>query len=268
MVIGCVTLAGSLAAQQPKKSSFLVTINGKMTVKAGPQSQNLVTKTTFAYTLMQEKRKYQVQLDSADLVVTVEGRVAMSAVLNKDYFENRMAKTKVKSDDAPASLKQMLQDSYGTPIFEFEVDENFRETKSKAIGGEGSKETIRNGQVANARMFHQPFHADKKSWKAKVKYALGEGNYATGELTFEKLAAKGDIVPVKVSGTLTPSGKQRNLEIRNGKYEVSGTQNFHRKNKEYESGQQDIQVSFELFQGDNKVVENSGKMTLILKKTK
>ena len=267
-IVGFVSLTCSLHAQQKKASSFALSIKGNVTVKAGERSQKLETDTKFAYTISHEKSKYQIQLDRAELEVNVDGKVIMSAVLSKDLFEDRANKRKLKADDAPEPLKKMLRDSYGTPIYEFEVDANFKETRGKVIARDGAKQTIHNGQVENARMFHQPFHAKSKTWKSKVKYALGNGNYATGELNFEKQAAQGDTVPVKVSGNLIPEGQQNNLKIKNGKYVVTGMQNFNTRNNEYESGEQNIAVSFDLYQGENKMVENTGKMTLTLKKTK
>ena len=268
MVVLLTALCQVPVLAQQSVSQFVVSIKSDFDMEFEGRTQKLLAKAALSYTLKREKNTITLQFDNTDLVVSLNNEVMMSAVMNKELFNNRVEKTITKVEDASAALKKMLKDSYGTPIYQFEVDENQEETKGKSVARTGANEMIRNGQIENARLFHQPFYASKKTWKAPGKVSIGNGNYAKGELTFEKQKAKGDLIPVKVSGKLKATGKQNGLDIKDGNYEITGVQNFNTKTNEFESGQHDCKVSFKLYQGAQKVAESTGTMTITLKKTK
>ncbi len=257
-LVGLVMLAAvagtsAPAADEVKETSrsFRITIVSEITSKAREESNKINADTTLNYTNRYRGREVKLLFDSVQLKVISDGAEKMNASMSRDGIKTvRQGKeVEVKREDAPAELKAMLQDSFGTPLCTYTLDESSREVKRKVVAGPGAKSWLDNGTTAAARLFHPSFSSDRDSWQALNEVGMGGvGGFARGKLTYKKVdGAKGDRVSVRVSGTLTNDSYKlpgSTFAVTGARYEVSGEQTYDLRQGEWVAGDLLMRVSF------------------------
>jgi hypothetical protein len=177
--------------------------------------------------------------------------MTLSAVMSADEFVDRTTAppSRIKTADAPEQLRQMLTESFGPVLCTVEVDDSGKETKRTVTDKPGTGLMIENGMVANGLLMHPP-RPGAAEWKAEREVSMGEGGYATGELTYtpQPGGRVGEAV-VKVAGVLkkdrhVPKGGMK--VIKNARYVVSGTQTYSTTKGEWVAGKLMLEVTFDV----------------------
>ena len=255
-----------VSAQTDSREYYNLTIGSEMTMTIQGQKQLIEAGTMLNYHHQREKEKMTVGLNAIEVTASQAGTVIIDLFQNEEVMRLNDDTTEFK--DADAALKTSLEDSFKSPLCEFDIDENGQLSKPNDISKRGAKPLIDNGQIENIVFLHPVFFDDKQEWEAPVKFSCGNGNFATGDLTYKVKSKKADKVTVEVNGKLLASGKQMGLEIVDGVYLVSGTQVFDMKSKRWTSADIELDVSFDLNMNDKKVADANGVMNLVMKPIK
>ena len=234
------------------------------------QKQHIVGDTVLIYSNNRSGDKLDLILREVVVAVKLDGNTLIDMTMNAKELDNRADGSKIKLEEANEETKTMLTDSFTTPLAAIVLDEHGKETSRKIIAKPGAVAMVENGQVENARMFHAPFYADKKTWKSPIKMSLGNGNFASGPLTYKVKStdSKTGNVTVEVSGKLNAKGKQGPLDIVNAVYDVKGSQVFNPKKKDWDSAKYDIAIVFDLAQNGKTIANAKGTMKVGLKPAK
>ncbi len=164
-------------------------------------------------------------------------------------------------DTAEEPLAAMLQASFDTPLCTMILDDDGREVARQTTVDPGAKMVLDEGVIANTRLFHGPFPAEKKTWQAPAEISMGGGRLAKGTLEYTVLdrppadrVTPPEQVAVRVTGQLAggddegPAG--RDLVT----YRFDGTQVYDRKQGCWISGKFDVGVRSEVSSGNDKIV--------------
>jgi hypothetical protein len=181
-----------------------------MTVEVEGKKQSIAANTEVRYSWRRKDRERSLIVDSMLIKADRNGTEAMNTFMNRAKFINiQQGRTNESaSENAPDRLKKMLQESFGTPLCTLQVDEQGREVKRNVIAGEGAKDLMDNGMVANALLFHPPFLRGVNEWSADAEVSMGNGGYAKGKLSYKKQAGGQSRQTCKVSGTLTNTNER------------------------------------------------------------
>ena len=167
----------------------------------------------------------------------------------------------IKLEDANEQLKQLLTDSFGSPVCKVEVDAAGKEVKCTVVAGPGAASLIESGMIANATMFHPWYSTDKNEWQVEMELSTGNG-LATGKVTYEKVPHGKGGQAVRVSGTLSADGvKLRSgATIKDSKYVVAGEQVYDANRKEW-YGKWTLDVAYRCRWGQH-AQQRQGTMTV------
>jgi hypothetical protein len=262
-------LAGAVTAwgQGPAAThKFKVVILAELSIA---KEKKIAGETTFAYSFQQKKGELAVICDGFQVKALEDGKELLDAEFNKDRLfskEKGQVVADFKPANAPPKVKQMLQDSFGTPVCKIEVDAAGKELKRTITAGEGAKSLIDHGMIANTRFFHVYFPEDQDRWTSANEVSVGNGQFAKGVLSYEKVKdpkAK-DRVTVKVSGTLKADQLGAAPLQMKAQYVFKGEQVYDRKVKEWVWGKLSADVSIDSFKDKEKVASGSGTMTVTL----
>ena len=249
VLAGC---AKKNAANEPK---FRVAVQAKLTMELGSEKQKIEADAAFEYTWKREGRVRTLLVNSAEVRAVVGAQEMMNAKMSRAGFIDTKGgrTTEIKTADAPAQLKQLLTDSFDTPLCNIELDADGKEVKRTVVAGPGATTLIDSGMIANARMFHPRYAADQDEWQAEVEVSSGNG-LATGQVTYKKIPGGKGGQAVKVSGTLTADGVKGagGMTINEGTYRVAGEQTYDPERKEWVKGNLTMDVAFKMTQGINK----------------
>lgn len=251
-------------------NDYKLSILSDLKMEIMDQKQHIVGDTVLIYSNNRSGDKLDLILREVVVAVKLDGNTLIDMTMNAKELDNRADGSKIKLEEANEETKTMLTDSFTTPLAAIVLDEHGKETSRKIIAKPGAVAMVENGQVENARMFHAPFYADKKTWKSPVKMSLGNGNFASGPLTYKVKStdSKTGNVTVEVSGKLNAKGKQGPLDIVNAVYDVKGSQVFNPKKKDWDSAKYDIAIVFDLAQNGKTIANAKGTMKVGLKPAK
>jgi hypothetical protein len=274
-LVGVIALAPILigtftAAAEPERSnSFKFTLASQMDMEMQGQKQKVDADTDLRYTWTQRADERTLSFDSALVKANMDGNQLMDVFMSREKFASTQGGTteEVPFEKAAPELKSILEDSFSVPLCKLQMDKNGKELKREVVAGPGAKNLIDQGMVANAELFHPQFLPDKKEWSADAQISMGNGGFAKGKLAYKKAAAGKGGVPVKVSGTLTNEGFSppgSPLSIKNAKYVVKGEQTYDPARRDWVLGKLVMDVSFEMFVGDNRVGPASGSIVASL----
>ena len=259
-----VTLAAASAQPAANDARFKVAVRAKVTTDAGGPGQKLDTDAAFTYTWKRDGNVRTLLVDSAEVRVAAGGQEQMNAKMSRAGFSQVKdgKRTEVKTEDAPAPLKKMLTDSFGTPVCKVEVDAAGREVKRTVVAGPGAAALINSGMIANATMFHPWYAPDRDEWQADMQVSSGHG-LAAGKVTYTKVPGGKGGQAVKVTGTLTSPGLKGKggLTLTEGKYTVSGEQTYDPGRKEWVAGRLTIGLDMKLTDG-TQVTSGKGEMSV------
>jgi hypothetical protein len=259
------SLAAGCAAAQPaaQDTKFRVDVRAKLSATIAGQEQKLEADAAYEYTWKRDGKTRTLVVDSAEVRAAADGREMMNARMNREGFSDKKAGAakEDKTAEAPAELKQLLTDSFGSPICKIELDDTGKELKRTMLAGPGATVLVDSGMVANTRMFHPWYSADKDQWQADMEVSTGNG-LATGKATYTKVPGGKGVQAVKVSGTLTADGVKGmgGLTIKAGKYKVEGEQTYDLERKEWVAGKLTMDVTFKMHDGADEIGSVKGTM--------
>ena len=267
----------SLATAQESKpiQKFNLSINSNLIMALDSTKNKVDADTKLAYTLERGGAEVILLLDAQQVLVKTNGVEVVNSFMNKDKAVNKEKGkfVEVTIDKAGDDLKQLLSDSFGKPLAKIEIDGDGKEVKQTITAGPGAKTMIENGMITNARLFHPAFYGKMDQWQAPVEISMGKQGYARGDLTYAKAVPgdKGNLVKVKVSGTLTnkefqPPGSA--ITFLDAKYLVDGEQTYDRALKEWSAGALNIKVSFDIYAANKKRGSATGTMKVGLERAK
>lgn len=245
---------------QPQAHAFKVSIQSKLDVVTDGPKQTLDAETRLSYTWRTSGPQRELMLDSLYVKVSNNGMPMVESSMNKDKFVSvEQGKTnELLFDQAPAGVKNLLQDGFRAPLYHFQYDTSGNRAQQKVVAGPAAKSLVSNGMIANALIFH-PFHPGQDNWQSDAEFSMGNGGYATGKLDYRKTS--GDKYDVR--GTLTNAGyKQPETEVtvKDARYVVAGEETYDAQQKEWIAGKLAIDVSFKMFLADKAIGTSAGKL--------
>jgi hypothetical protein len=254
-ILTATVLAGCAKKDNANEPKFRVTVEAKMTMEIGGEKQKIEADAAFEYTWKRDGQVRTLLVNSAEVRATMGAKEMMNAKLSRaGFIDNTVGrKNEVKTADAPAQLKQLLTDSFDTPICKLELDADGKEVKRTVVAGPGAATLIDSGMIANARMFHPRYAANADEWEDTLEVSSNNG-VATGKATYTKVPGGKGRQVVKVSGTLTADGVKGvgGVMIDEAKYTVTGEQTYDPERKEWVKGNMTMDVAFKMTQGVNK----------------
>lgn len=268
--VGLISAADQEAPSPGKADRYEVLLDSSVHMKGPKLDQKIAADTRMFYTWQTDGNQKQLIVDGISIKATMDGKQVMNAHMDRKKIINDQDGTKqvLEAANAPPALKEMLESSFGKPLCELTVDDDQRETQRKLVATPGARLMIENGMIANSLLFHPPFLRNADKWEAEVPLSIGNGNYATGELTYEKTTQVGDMQNVRISGTLINEGYQQEnspVEIQNATYKLEGEQTFDLKQQIWVTGKLDIKVSMDINADGNRVGNGQGKMVASFK---
>ena len=259
--------------REPMAHKYEVTLVSRLTMQGvDVKAEAIEADTRFVYTWQCRPGERVLVLHSQGMKVVIDGRAQTEALMDRSRFraKGRGKTTDVPFEKAPPQLRDMLRDSYETPLCRLAVDEDGNVASETVTAGPGAELAVKNGAIANCRLLHPPFPRGKRAWKAPATISMGSGSYASGQLTYKAgpALAEGDAagrIPVAVSGTLTGGGTVGPTEVRNARYVVHGSQTFDPGRGHWVDGSLTLDTSFDTYLHGKKIASNSGTMTASLK---
>ena len=263
-LIGTLTIAADI--DDGAADLFNITLRSKMDIVAQGKVQKVDAETDIYYTWTRNARRRVLSIQSLMAKVGVDGKPLSNGFMSRAKItQTEQGETQeVLLESATEELKQMLQDSFDSPVCEREVDDNGREVKRTVVAGPGAKDLIDSGIIANALLFHPPFLQDQNEWQAQTEVSMGNGGYATGRLSYTKTGGAKIGQTVKVSGTLTNESFKKPgtpVTIKNASYVVRGEQTYDPSQQAWVSGEIAIDVSFQLAANDRIVSSAKGTIS-------
>lgn len=243
-------------------------------VVEGTQGQSKATgqvRAKYAYNHREDASFLYV--NEIDMSAKVDDGVVLEMFLNRNQLRimQKDKKSEFPYEKAPEKIANQIEQSCRLPIVKFRFDANGRELERTNIAGPEAKSLAQDGMIANFRMFHLPYFADRNKWEATVAINSGPSaltSLSTGTLTVEKDQAKKNerLVTVKVRGALsTNSINTATIKNMFTRHEVMGEQSYDPVLREWIRGEWRVTMKI-LGEVDGKQVERaSGKLTLTLK---
>jgi hypothetical protein len=259
------------AAEVDREHSYELTIESHLEMDILGNKTRVDADTVLNYTWSQRGSERTLTADSMQVHGSHDGTELMNTFASREKWIDAAAgqEVAVTYEQAPDSLKQIMRDTFGAPIFKLQVTENGNRVNGEVIAGPGASNFItQKGLIAAARFFHPPFMYDQDQWSSKSEINMGYGGFAKGELSYEKIGAENGQQAVRVSGTLGNEAYEvttKSMTIRNAKYDVRGEQRFALAEGEWVSGKIEMNISFELTSGERHVASAHGTMTLTLR---
>jgi hypothetical protein len=266
--MGLVLAIGLSGAASGEEWPYTLTIGARLQVKSPgqPKAQPLETSTQMHYSIVPIEGGEEVSIRRLELTVSSEGKTISEVSLSRQEARFKQGDQRAETlayDRAPRELKATL-DQFGKPMARFRAATLGNEPARELLVPESSS-FVENGIVENTRLFHPPFPDGQRVWEAPARLSMGEGQFATGTLHYEKLGIGPDGTErVKVTGELKPQPRSGG-DIRGGSYQVSGEQAFDLARRVWTSGQMTIDVTLELQSNGHATGIATGKMELVLK---
>jgi len=262
------TAAGALAAEADGGAvySFKVTLASRVTMEVQGQKVGLTADTEVRYSWRRKDRERSLILDSVLIKAERDGIEIMNTFMSRGKLINiQQGRTnEITFAAAPDRLKSMLRESYGVPLCTLQVDEHGREVKRSVIAGQGAKDIIDNGMIANALLFHPPFLRGEDEWSADTEVSMGNRGYAKGKLRYRKQTGGQSRQICKVSGTLANDRFKQPaspVTITNARYVVNGEQTFDPVVNEWTSGRLTMVYAHQMLADEKSVGSSQGTIT-------
>lgn len=242
------------------KSKYTYTIDSTIKMNVGTEKVEVGAKTEIEYQNTTKANNVSVTIFNFKVISIVNGVENMNIKMaRKGMTLKQLGKIREIPFEKTPKEQQAVLKTFGQAFINITVDGQGKESKQELVDpSEAAKTLEKEGIVANVRLFHPEFSA-KKTWTAKRAIAMGNGNFITGDLTYEKqdkADANGHMV-VKVSGTLTRKSMVNNgIEMANINYKITGQEIYHPKEKRWLSGTLKIAASW-----DVKTPGGNGKAT-------
>jgi hypothetical protein len=234
------------------------------------KSQKLTADVTLHYAWKSAGRERTLTIQSLAVKASAGDVPLMDAFMSRTKMvvvENGKTED-VPFEKLPPAVQTKLQDYFGGPVYQLQVDEHGRAVQRTFVGNAGSRELLDNGLIATAVTLHPPFLADKAEWQADGEFSLGSDNVVRGPLTYKKAGAAQGLDTVKVSGTLTRPRARRSgeaLAFKDARYVISGEQTYDPKLREWVAGKLTLDYSVQSVEAGQEGT-TKGTMTITLER--
>jgi hypothetical protein len=239
-------------------------LESNMIMELGGKQQKIDAHTELEYTWQRKDLERALVIDSVLIKATSNGKDMMNSTMSRNKFTavDGGKTTEIPFEQAPAELKALLRDSFGTPLFTMQVDAQGKEVSRKVTAGPGAKDLLDNGMIANGLLFHPSMPAGQAEWQSDTEMSMGNGGYAKGKLTYKKVEGRpGEVF--SVTGTLTNDNFPRPgtpVVVKNARYVVNGEQTYDAAQKEWASGKLNLDIVFEMTANDKPLGTAKGKI--------
>ncbi len=254
------------ATSSAQTREYQLSIDSAMQVRSPgqPKPKEMTAVTLLSYAHDRKDAREDVLIRSLNVKVSTEGKTLMDREMSRagaSFQQGTQSATPMPFDQAPPALQKILKE-FDTPLAKVTLDAQGAESARELLVDKESV-LLENGMVDNARLMHPPFPADQDRWESPAKLAMGNGQYAKGNLTYEKKGTRDDgTVEVQVAGELKAEGKFGPADIKTGIYKVKGEQAYDPASKTWKSGQLDIDVTLDLLVGGTPGGSTTGVMKL------
>jgi len=269
LIVSLLALVPALfTVAKERSNTFRLQIASDIKLSGSIGDSHVVTDAQIQYAWQVNGHDRTLRYEQTSVRAEQNGKETMNVSMDKDFFQMKQdgKDTKVSAAEAPAQLKTMLADGYTKPLCQITVDENGKETSRKDIAAPGAKDLIDNGAVANATMMHMPYYTDRKEWQAPAKFSMGNGGYASGDLTFTRGAAdENGVISFNVTGTLSNdsyTAPSSPVTQKDAKYVVKGKESYDPKIGEWVHGEWTADVSLDMIAEQKPVGAMRGTMQI------
>lgn len=188
-----------------------------------------------------------IQLDTLQTQALVDQQTVKDVIISKDGMKVWIPKKnqwqEISTEKSEGVLKQQLQDCFNKPLCKIAPNAEGKRVL-EASKEPGARGMIENGMIENIRLFHSTFYNDKAEWKNSTTMSMGNGAFATGELTYRKIPNTDlSLQKVEINGTLQGDMNHPPFQIKGAKYQITGSQEYNTSLQEWTSGKFDIQVT-------------------------
>jgi len=211
---------------------------------------------SFQYTWRHQGNQAELLLHRIDDTTRLGDQPVIESTRSRERFHAQRGEQVLADaslDNAEPPVREMLLASFDSPLCKITLDENGREVAREVTAAPAAKMVLDDGIIANARLFHGPFPAGKKTWQAPAQISMGGGRFADGTLSYTLIdrstsssVAPQDRIPVHVAGELVggaangPAGQDRVT------YRLDGTQIYDRTLGRWISGEFDVSMTSEI----------------------
>lgn len=243
-------------------NSFRVFLGSELVMDVGGKKQKINADTEIHYSWKRKAREKTLSFDLIGLRVVLDDKEVNKTTMAREKIANIVngEKKEIAFDDAPPELQTLMRDTFGTPICTLDFDELGKETKRTILARAGAKTLLENGQIANALIFHPPYFKDKAKWDARCEISMGNGNYVSGPLTYERANKANDFA---VRGILENKGaKLPGATAKEIRYDVKGTLRYDPKLEEWSSAKYTIDVIMNIVVANDQEARAKGAIAI------
>ncbi len=262
-----VPVAKTCAADTNK---FIANIKADVSTVYDGKNVQIDNSITYVYRRVRDGREVEILLDGLKFINTTPTGIQKMVVTHDRYYSGERDKyIDMSLDKADPTTKEIMQDTYGTPLARFKLDQNDVETNVVLLGRSGAKKTLDSGLLDSIRNFHPSFYPQRETWTCRQTLPMGNGGNVQGSLTYQKMKnSEAHLTTVNISGSLT------NVEFHpvsgpvhtNINYQFSGTQTYDSLLHEWVGANFTIQISIDLLRGKRIQGSTTGTLHATLEK--
>jgi hypothetical protein len=259
----------TVAAADDSKANdfnFSFTVEGDLASK--PPSGNLNSTADFRYTWQRRDRERSLRYDAINMKVKKDGVPVIESVINHSKFTGK-AEGKpmdVSYRDAPAHMKKLMDETFGSPVCTVLVDASGKEMRRTVVDNLGARFLSNGGMIRNALFFHPP-PPSKGEWQRDAEITVMGSMAARGTLRYDKKRVVEGKEEYEVHGTLANKEIKgpETFATRNLRYVIHGTHTYDPAIREWVGAKMTADVSFEGVDGEKVMATTKGTMTLKFK---
>lgn len=275
-------LAGSAAGESESKPvvsrTYKLSMVSSITMTSDQDSRKSEADTVLSFTVARNGQTESYTCKALFSRVKLDGRELQYADMAADKYatkDDNGSLTETDLTKASAELKEMLKDYFATPLATITFDAVGKESGCTVSEKPNLKPLLQNGMLANMRLFLSAYDEKARTWREEKEFGLGKGGFVKGALALTKGEAGKDSkhsgrVDVQMSGVLTADGYKTpngNTTVRNAKYEIAGMQTWDATLKCWIVGDLGMRVSYDVYEGENKLFTANGNMIAKLELT-
>jgi hypothetical protein len=251
LVLPSCTQAPEAPVPASMSESFLFTVESRGTFSGDGNVVNQHSDSEFSYSWHGTDREKTLKIDGLAVNVVQDGKPPFGRKTTREG-DSRLVDGKLVAETPTPEEGTRFRQMFDAPICRIRLDEHGAEISREVFETPLAEPNRRDDYIDNAMLFYPPFFADRDRWKTKRSISAGNGGRAWGELAYEKKAAAGDRVTVKVSGELGTAEFQgaNGIVGRNVRFVVDGEQVYDTKLKSWADGFATIDGSQQLSHGD------------------
>jgi hypothetical protein len=204
-----------------------------------------------------------IAIHAAEMDFLQNGQTVVQSRITRSRFQGRFMPNapvlNVAYREAPQALQELLK------RFDVTAASVLLDDRARAVRRQVRLQGPLHAITETILSIHTPIPTDAAFWEAPTQLAMGQNQTAKGTLRFEKdkgsAALPGGLIRVKVSGVLKAEGAIVGNFVKDGRYIVTGEQQYDPKSREWKKASWSVDVATELANAAGVTVANAnGKM--------